>query len=95
MEEALAEFTWLGATPWMERTREELARLGQRGERDELTATEQQVATLVADGRTNAEVANTLFMSPKTVEHHLTRIFRKLGLRSRTELAAHLGRRTP
>lgn len=95
LEEALAEFTWLGATPWMERTREELARLGQRGERDELTATEQQVATLVADGRTNAEVANTLFMSPKTVEHHLTRIFRKLGLRSRTELAAHLGRRTP
>ena len=52
-----------------------------------LTTTEQQVATLVAAGRRNREVASALFVSESTVEAHLTRIYRKLGLRNRAELA--------
>jgi len=56
-----------------------------------LTPTEQQVADLVADGRTNAEIANALFVSVRTVESNLTRVYRKLGLRSRTELTRHIG----
>ena len=49
-----------------------------------------RVADLVSEGATNQEVAARLFMSPKTVEWNLSRIYRKLGVRSRTELAAHL-----
>ena len=52
-----------------------------------LTATEQQVVTLVAAGGRNREVASALFVSESTVEAHLTRIYRKLGLRNRAELA--------
>jgi DNA-binding CsgD family transcriptional regulator len=52
-----------------------------------LTAVEQRVAGLVGEGRTNREVADELFMSVRTVESHLGRVYRKLGLRSRTELA--------
>jgi DNA-binding CsgD family transcriptional regulator len=54
----------------------------------ELTPTELQVALLVAGGSTNKEAGAALFLSAKTVEAHLGRIYRKLGLRSRTELAA-------
>jgi DNA-binding CsgD family transcriptional regulator len=50
---------------------------------------------LVAAGRTNREVAEVLFMSPHTVEAHLTQIYRSLGVRSRTELAARLRAREP
>jgi DNA-binding NarL/FixJ family response regulator len=53
-----------------------------------LTKREEQIAELVAKGRTNDEVAAELGLGPKTVETHLTRIYRKLGVRSRTELAA-------
>jgi DNA-binding NarL/FixJ family response regulator len=53
----------------------------------ELTAHELQVALMVAEGRTNREVAAALFLAPKTIEHHLSAIFRKLGIRRRTELA--------
>ncbi|MDX8151553.1 AAA family ATPase [Patulibacter brassicae] len=74
----------------------ELRRLGARlpaalrvaGERGELTEREEQVAELVAAGRSNKEVAKLLFLSPKTVEHTLSRVYAKLGVRSRTELAA-------
>jgi DNA-binding CsgD family transcriptional regulator len=52
-----------------------------------LTATERRVVELVAAGRTNREIADTLFMSVHTVEAHLTRLFRELGVHSRTELA--------
>ena len=52
-----------------------------------LTPTEEQVAQLVADGKTNNEVAAELFLSRRTVEDNLSRIYRKLGLRSRAELA--------
>jgi DNA-binding CsgD family transcriptional regulator len=57
---------------------------------DALTPTEERVAELVADGQTNKEVAQALFLSEKTVEANLTRIYRKLGVRSRTGLAARL-----
>ena len=57
-----------------------------------ITAAETRVAELVAAGRSNREVAGELFMSPKTVEAHLSRIYRKLGVRSRAELAHKLTR---
>ena len=59
----------------------------QRAATDDLTLQELQVALKVAEGATNREAAATLFISPKTVEAHLSRIYSKLGLRSRTELA--------
>ena len=55
-----------------------------------LTRQEQRVALLVSEGATNRETASLLYMSPKTVEVHLTRIYRKLGVRSRTELAREI-----
>jgi DNA-binding CsgD family transcriptional regulator len=84
---ALAIFEQLGARRWRERAAAELARTGHREAGSSFTATERQVAELVAAGRTNREVAETLFMSPHTVEAHLTRIYRSLGVRGRTELA--------
>jgi DNA-binding CsgD family transcriptional regulator len=57
-----------------------------------LTETERRVAELVADGRTNSEVATALIMSPHTVDTHLRHIFRKLGLRRRSEIARIVGR---
>jgi DNA-binding CsgD family transcriptional regulator len=56
----------------------------------DLSETESVVAGLAARGRRNAEIARELQVSPKTVESHLTRIYRKVGVRSRTELAALL-----
>jgi DNA-binding CsgD family transcriptional regulator len=77
---------------WAERAREEIRRIGLRPSRDGgLTDTEQKVAELVAAGRTNKEVAGELFLSVKTVEANLSRIYRKLGVRSRTELSRRLG----
>lgn len=67
--------------------------MGERAEGRELTATERRVAELVAVGRRNDEVAAALGVGAKTVEAHLTRIYRKLGVRSRTELAARGARR--
>ena len=64
---------------------------GRRGEAT-LTPVEQRIAALVADGQTNREVAAGLFLSVRTVESHLGRIYRKLGVRSRTELALKLSR---
>jgi DNA-binding NarL/FixJ family response regulator len=55
-----------------------------------LTETEQRIATLVAQGRTNKEVAATMFVSENTVQTHMRHIFQKLSVRSRTELAARL-----
>ena len=57
-----------------------------------LTAQETRVALMVAQGLPNREVAAALFLSPKTVEHHLSNFFRKRGLRSRTEPAALFAR---
>jgi DNA-binding CsgD family transcriptional regulator len=69
------------------------SRRSRRG--DSLTETERKIARLVAEGRTNREVAEQLAVSPKTIEWTLTRVYRKLGLRSRVELAARYGRGYP
>ena len=60
-----------------------------------LTATERRVADLVGAGHSNQETAAELFLSVKTVEANLTRIYRKLSVRSRTELAHHLNKLKP
>ena len=90
---AMLGFERLGAGPWADRARAELAATGEtvrRGEAaltDELTAQELRVALTVAEGATNKEAAARLFLSPNTIEFHLKNVFRKLGVRSRTELA--------
>ena len=86
---ALEIFTELGTPPWIERAQKELQRIpGRRtGEKDVLTNAEARIAELVAAGRSNKDVAATLFVSVKTVEVTLTRVYRKLGVHSRTELA--------
>jgi DNA-binding CsgD family transcriptional regulator len=84
---AIGLFEELGAPLWARKARTELARVGSRPATPfELTPSERRVAELVAAGKTNREVANTLFISVKTVDSNLTRIYRKLGVRSRTEL---------
>ena len=90
---ALAIFKQLGTPPWIERARREMDRIpGRRaGEQDQLTEAEARIAELVAAGRSNREVAASLFLSVKTVEVTLTRVYQKLGLRSRTELAHRFG----
>ena len=76
-----------------------LARVGTRatppGAAPVLTAAEQRVAGLVAAGRTNAETAAELFMGQRTVEAHLSRVYHKLGVRSRTELCRMLASPAP
>lgn len=89
LDEARRLFEALRAAPFVERVDAELQRLGARtGRVDLLTAGEQQVADLVCAGRSNAEVASALFITSRTVEAHLTRVYRKLGVRSRAELIA-------
>ena len=89
LTKALEVFDGLGATLWADKTRAELARIGGRAHSSlDLTPTEDSVAALVAAGSTNREVADALFVSIHTVEANLKRIYRKLGVRSRTELAS-------
>jgi DNA-binding CsgD family transcriptional regulator len=91
---ALAGFQQLGARLWADQARAQLAQLGGRPPQDgKLTPTETQIAALVAKGRTNQQVADALFVSPKTVEWNLSKVYRKLHVRSRAELAAKLARR--
>jgi len=98
LNRALAILDSLGARPWAARARAELAASGLKDRRlsvgraevkglEELSPQELQVARIAARGQNNMEVAATLFVSRKTVEAHLTRVYRKLGVRSRTELA--------
>jgi ATP/maltotriose-dependent transcriptional regulator MalT len=90
--EAVRIFEQLGAVLWADRARAELARVGPGGNAgSELTPTEQLVAGLAAGGLTNREVASELFISPKTVEANLARIYRKLDIRSRAELGRLMG----
>jgi DNA-binding CsgD family transcriptional regulator len=92
LEQALAIFEQLGAPLWAEQARAELKRIGGRApSRGELTEAESRIAALVAEGRTNREVAAALFVTEHTVERALTRTYRKLGVRSRAELAHRLG----
>jgi DNA-binding CsgD family transcriptional regulator len=90
IESAEAGFEALGAASWAQRARDELGAIGGRTRSDGLTPAERRVADLVAAGRTNAEVAATLFLAERTVASHLTRVYSKLGVRSRTELARKL-----
>ncbi|MCY9786923.1 AAA family ATPase [Nocardiopsis sp. EMB25] len=91
--DAVESFERFGARLWVRQTRAELRAIG-TAERDpdasatsDLTAQQQQIARLVAEGATNREVAAHMFISPRTVEHHLRGIFRKLNIRSRVDLA--------
>jgi DNA-binding NarL/FixJ family response regulator len=90
LDEAIAIFESLGAALWARRAHDELARISgrRRNHSDALTPGEERVAALVARGHANREVAAELFLSVKTIEVALTRVYEKLGVRSRTELAS-------
>ena len=90
IQQAVEAFDQMGALRWAERARTEAARVGLHHATGALTETERRVAKLVAEGRTNRETADALFMSVKTVEANLSKIYRKLGVRSRTELATRM-----
>lgn len=93
LRSAAAAFEQLGARPWGDRARRELsggttaARPAPAADTFALTAQEWRVALLVAQGLTNREAGAALFVSPKTIEHTLTAIYKKVGVRSRTQLA--------
>ena len=98
LHRAVVAFDELGATAFASRTRAELAASGARlrstaEARESLTPREMQVALAVAEGASNEEVAAALYVTPKTVEYHLTRVYRKLGLRSRAELVLRFTQR--
>ncbi len=91
LERSLTIFESLGARLWGEKTRSELHRIGGRTASDsDLSETERQIVELVVAGRKNREVAAELSLSPNTVAWNLSKIYQKLGVRSRTELAAHI-----
>jgi DNA-binding CsgD family transcriptional regulator len=92
-EEALATFERLGVVPWVARAQAEIARVPIRRASAGLTPTEERIAHLVATGLTNREVADRAFISPKTVEANLARIYDKLGVHSRAELGRAMGER--
>jgi DNA-binding CsgD family transcriptional regulator len=93
LERALDLFDGLGAALWAEKAAAELARIPGRGPASgELTVTERRVAELVAEGLSNKEVAARLFVSVRAVEANLSKVYAKLGIRSRTELAGRLVR---
>ena len=88
-------FDLLDARPWADRARAELRASGETisgggAGGDRLTPQELQIALLVTQGRTNAEIGRAIFLSTRTVEFHLSRAYRKLGISSRTELASRL-----
>jgi len=89
LEQALGTFERLEAPLWAEKARREIARVGVRVEAQRgLTPVEERIAQLAAAGQTNREIASALFISVKTVEDNLSRIYRKLGIRSRAQLGA-------
>ena len=92
LHEALGAFVSLGTPLWAAKARDEMARIGGRAPAgDNLTPSEQRIAELVAEGKTNKEVAAILVIAERTVESVLTQIYRKLDVRSRTELVRRLG----
>jgi DNA-binding CsgD family transcriptional regulator len=94
LERAQTLFAELGAPLWGEKARMELGRIGgRRPSGDALTVTERRLAELVVEGRSNKEIAAALFVTPKTVSTLLSRIYAKLGVHSRTELAHVLAER--
>jgi DNA-binding CsgD family transcriptional regulator len=96
LRQAETVFASLGARGWITRVNDELrasgATLRRNTDDEQLTPAELRIATLVAQGRSNKEVASILFLSPKTIEFHLGRIYRKLDVANRTALAAALAR---
>jgi DNA-binding CsgD family transcriptional regulator len=102
LQRAEAELSALGAERYRDEAARQLRRLGQRvaarqrrggGEGlDALSGREREIADRVAEGRTNREIGAELFLSEKTVEGHLTRVFAKLGVTSRAEVAEVVGR---
>jgi DNA-binding CsgD family transcriptional regulator len=91
LEAALEGFEAIGASGWAAKARAELGGISGRTRSDGLTPAERRVAALVAEGKTNREVAAALFLGERTVASHLNHIYAKLGIRSRTELALRLG----
>src|SRR5262249_464719 len=95
LRSAYETFERLGARPWAERAATELRATGERlrrpadGGGEELTPPDLQVGPQIAEGKTNKEAGAALFLSPKTIDFHLRSVFRKLGVRSRVELARH------
>ena len=93
LERSLELFDELGAALWAEQAAAELARISGRGPASaELTETERRVAELVAEGLSNKEVAARLFVSVRAVEANLSKVYAKLGIRSRTQLASRMAR---
>ena len=93
LADAVSRFEVMGASSLVGRARRELDRVGGRAPSPAtglLTATESRVAELAAAGRTTRQIADTLFVSTKTVEANLTRVYRKLGLVNRAQLANRL-----
>jgi ATP/maltotriose-dependent transcriptional regulator MalT len=90
LTEAAAAFEALGAARWAGRAEAERARVGGRSTIEGLSETELRVAQLVAEGRSNKEVAAALFVSVRAVESNLSKVYAKLGIRSRTELARRI-----
>src|SRR5262249_48218060 len=93
LERALVIFDELGATPWIARARDELGRTAARTAPADLSPTELRIALLAAAGLTNEAIASEAFVSRKTVEANLSRAYRKLGIRSRAQLARALDAR--
>jgi DNA-binding NarL/FixJ family response regulator len=87
----MAIFERVGTPLWLTSARRELSRIGGRRVEPGLTPTERRVAELVAEGLSNKEVAAALFVTVSSVERHLTRIYEKLGIASRVELARTIG----
>ena len=99
---ALEAFRQLGALPWEQRAEAELRATGETVRKRDLSAAEQltpqelQIAGLVTEGLTNKEIAAQLFLSPRTVDYHLRKVFTKLGIASRADLIrAGLSQREP
>jgi len=90
LQSALAAFDVLGAASWAVAARAELARIGGRERIEGLSPSELRVAGLVAEGHTNREIASELFLGERTVASHLTHVYAKLGIRSRTELTRRM-----
>jgi DNA-binding CsgD family transcriptional regulator len=95
LDEALAAFVRLDTPVWADRARAELARVPLRQAATGLTPTEETIARLVGAGLSNRDIADRTFLSPKTVEANLTRIFRKVGVRSRAGLASRFAGEDP
>ena len=90
LETAATLFDRIEAAGWAAKARGEMARLGLRRVKIGLTETEHRVALLAAAGKSNREIASALFISRRTVESNVARAYRKLGVRSRTELVRHI-----